>query len=170
MPASSTIHPDDLKQAGFIGLLGAIKTCDCDVGSKQFACYARIRITGEVIDEIRAWDFLSKFARTSLKNETASSYISSLAESGDFLDIDDHQIQDDANPLETMIEEETIVNVNDAAAGCCNEQEFMVMRLLYNDGITKREIASRLNLTEGRICQINAKALKKIRAKLERTL
>ena len=170
MPMSATIHPDDLRQAGFIGLLSAIKTSNCDVKSKQFACYARIRIKGEVIDEIRSWDFLSKVARMSIKNETANSYISSLAGSGDFLDIDNFQIKDGVNPLDSMIEEETIANVNDAAASGCNEQEIMVMRLLYNEGITKREIASRLNVSEGRICQINSRAIEKIKDRLKKNL
>lgn len=162
MPYSATIQRDDLTQAGFIGLCDAAKKSMVDLKSKQFECYARTRIYGAVVDEIRLADFVARCVRDSIKNGTADDYTKSLAGSGDFLDIDDYEIPDSRDPLKILIEEEAIKLINDAA-DFCDHQDRLVLDMLYNEGITKREAAERLGVHETRIHQLNKLAINKIK-------
>lgn len=52
----SNIQQDDLIQAGLVGLFEAIKGYDCSRGA-SFETYARIRIQGAMIDEVRRGDW-----------------------------------------------------------------------------------------------------------------
>lgn len=48
------------------------------------------------------------------------------------------------------------------------EREKMVMAFYYKEGLTLKEIARILNVTESRICQIHSKAIIRLKGKLER--
>lgn len=54
LPAS--VHLDDLVQAGMVGLLEALQNYDASKGA-SFETYARIRIQGAMIDEMRRGDW-----------------------------------------------------------------------------------------------------------------
>ena len=53
------IQPDDLLQAGLIGLLEASRNYDSDKGA-SFTTYASIRIRGAMLDEVRKNDWLPR--------------------------------------------------------------------------------------------------------------
>jgi RNA polymerase sigma factor for flagellar operon FliA len=48
------------------------------------------------------------------------------------------------------------------------EREKMVMAFYYKEGLTFKEIARILDVTESRVCQIHSKAIIRLKGKLER--
>jgi RNA polymerase sigma factor for flagellar operon FliA len=63
----SHIMVEDLVSAGMIGLIDAVKKYD-KTRNNQFKTYAEHRIRGEIIDEVRALDSLSRSMRSSMNN------------------------------------------------------------------------------------------------------
>ena len=159
------IRRDDLTQVGMIGLYDAIRIRKCPVDSDRFRSYAGMRIYGSIIDEIRLNDFVARSVRDSVKNGTASEYEKSLAGSGDFLDIADFEVPDSENPLDILIDEEEKRLINDAAEKC-DPRDRVILDMLYNEGVTKRQAAERLGVHESRINQLNKRAINKIRDEL----
>lgn len=158
MPHSTTIQRDDLIQVGLIGLCDAAKASGSPLDSKQFSVYAGMRIHGAVVDEIRLHDFVARSVRDSVKDGTASEYEKSLAGSGDFLDITDFEIPDSENPLDILIDEEEKQLINNAVDQCA-PRDRLILDMLYNEGISKREAAARIGVHETRINQINKRAI-----------
>lgn len=165
MPYSATFQREDLTQVGLMGLCDAGRLANCPIDSKQFRSYAGMRIHGAIVDELRLNDFVARCVRDQVKNGTASEYAKTLAGSGDFLDIDDFQIPESVDPLDILIDEEEKRLINDAA-NQCEPRDRVILDMLYNEGITKREAAERIGVHESRINQINKRAINKIRSQL----
>lgn len=62
MTLPAHVDADDLQSAGVIGLLNALRNFDTNNGAK-FETYARIRIQGAVLDELRRMDWQSRSIR-----------------------------------------------------------------------------------------------------------
>jgi RNA polymerase sigma factor for flagellar operon FliA len=69
MPAS--VELDDLIQVGMIGLLEADKNFDASKGA-QFETFARIRVRGAMIDEVRRYSNLPRSVMTSIRDISTS--------------------------------------------------------------------------------------------------
>jgi RNA polymerase sigma factor for flagellar operon FliA len=74
-----------------------------------------------------------------------------------------HPFQD---PL-TSLEGKDLVEKLIAALAILSERERLVVTLYYHEELTLREIGEVLGLTEGRICQIHAQAVSRLRQALE---
>lgn len=59
MTLPSHVDPDDLFSAGLVGLLNAVRNYNPDGGS-SFEAYARVRIRGAVLDELRRLDWIPR--------------------------------------------------------------------------------------------------------------
>jgi RNA polymerase sigma factor for flagellar operon FliA len=108
---------------------------------------------------------VSRRARDSVKNGTASEYAKSIVFSGDFLDIEDFQIPESVDPLDILIDEEERRLINDAA-NQCEPRDRVILDMLYNEGITKRAAAERIGVHESRINQLHKRAIYKMRLEL----
>lgn len=88
------------------------------------------------------------------------------SESGqNFLDV----LEDtDGVPPEEAIEQAELTREVAGMLHQLSEKEQQVVALLYHEGLSQKEIAEVLSLTEGRISQIHSQALAKLRAKMER--
>lgn len=71
----------------------------------------------------------------------------------------------DHDPFLQTEKKDLIAKVNTAIEDL-SEQEQMILKLYYDDGMTLLEISKVLGRTEGRICQVLSSATKKLRAKL----
>jgi RNA polymerase sigma factor for flagellar operon FliA len=60
------VHRDDLMSAGLAGLVQAARTWNADRGV-PFDRFARLRIRGAIVDELRSLDFLSRTTRTNAR-------------------------------------------------------------------------------------------------------
>ncbi len=73
------------------------------------------------------------------------------------------------DPLEVVAEKEE----KEALASAIEElpeRDRLVLALYYQEGLTLKEIGSVLEVTESRVCQLHAKALQKLRDKLQNRL
>ena len=61
------IDIDDMRQTGYIGLIQAIDRYQADKGC-SLESYARIRIQGSIIDELRSKDWVPRSVRSRIKN------------------------------------------------------------------------------------------------------
>ena len=88
------------------------------------------------------------------------------SESGQsFLDV----LEDtDGVPPEDAVEQAELTREVAGMLHELSEKEQQVIALLYHEGLSQKEIAEVLSLTEGRISQLHSQALAKLRVKMER--
>jgi len=155
---------DDLVAAGTIGLIDALRrSADRSAG---FDWYARIRIRGAVVDELRAQDWLSRRARNRASKAQAQ------GESGgtSFVGFDDLP---EARAL--ALADETVTGPHHAveqrmqrqalerAVAELPEREASIVAWHYFEGVAFKDIAARLGVSEPRISQLHARAMGRLR-------
>ncbi|OPJ57115.1 sigma-70 family RNA polymerase sigma factor [Alkalithermobacter paradoxus] len=80
------------------------------------------------------------------------------------------QIKDDSinsNPEESLLEKDTIDNLKKAIKGL-TEREQLIINLYYYEGLTYKEIANILNISESRISQIHSRSILKLGVKMDK--
>jgi RNA polymerase sigma factor for flagellar operon FliA len=156
---------DDLLAAGVFGLVDSLRRNGGDQGD-AFEAYARIRIRGAVLDELRAQDWLPRRARTAV----------TLAESDGgaaiaFVSIDDltsvtgllELPAANENPyeaLEAHLERAALVRALEKLP----ERERHIVGMHYFPGVKFKEIGASLGVSVPRISQLHARALDRLRA------
>jgi RNA polymerase sigma factor for flagellar operon FliA len=66
-----SVHREDLVSAGMLGLAQAARSWDADRGV-TFECYARTRINGAILDELRGRDWASRSVRSDARRHRAA--------------------------------------------------------------------------------------------------
>ncbi len=184
---------DDLWSAGALGLIDASKRFD-ESQNVRFESFAEHRIRGAMLDELRKMDHLprrlraqtDKVQKAKVKlshelghepdaDELAKAVGVDLSELGEIemLSLPHMPL---ATNLSTPADEELIdeqiskqqmlKNLTTAIASL-SERLQTLMSLHYVEGLTYREIAQILEVSEPRVCQLHSEAIKKIRIKLE---
>ncbi|ACV67888.1 RNA polymerase, sigma 28 subunit, FliA/WhiG [Desulfohalobium retbaense DSM 5692] len=74
----------------------------------------------------------------------------------------------DGMPPEEAVEQAELTREVAGMLHELSEKEQQVIALLYHEGLSQKEIADVLSLTEGRISQLHSQALAKLRVKMER--
>lgn len=197
-----TIQQDDLVQAGLVGLFEAIKGYNQSRGA-SFETYARIRIQGAIIDEVRRGDWTPRSVYR--KSRQLSDAIHKI-EIREGRDAKAHEVAEyleiDIEAYNTLVLEASgcqVLSYEDASAidigqhksssseqrdpgdqleeedfkqGLANkisslpERERLVMALYYDEELNLREIGEVLGVSEGRVCQIHAQALARLRSRM----
>ncbi len=76
---------------------------------------------------------------------------------------------EDENPSGRPFHEIQLRDIRDVIAHHLNEKERVIVTLYYYEGLSMKEIAKVLNLTESRICQIHGKVVERLKEQLERS-
>jgi RNA polymerase sigma factor for flagellar operon FliA len=76
---------------------------------------------------------------------------------------------EDANPSGNPLHEIQLRDIRDVIAEHLTEKERLIVTLYYYEGLSMKEIAKVLNLTESRICQIHGKVVERLKEQLVRT-
>lgn len=76
---------------------------------------------------------------------------------------------EDDNPTGTPLHSMQLRDIRDVIANHLSEKERIIVTLYYYEGLSMKEIAQVLNLTESRICQIHGKVVTRLRDQLHRT-
>jgi RNA polymerase sigma factor for flagellar operon FliA len=190
---AGTVTPGDLWSVGALGLIDAYRRFEPARGVK-FESFAEHRIRGAMIDELREMDHLPRRlradadkvrkAKQTLGNQLGREpSIDELAAhlGMDFEDVDrlislmqpsvaiapelplaspgalqDEQL-DDAGRVQHLA----------ASIAKLTERLQLVLSLHYVEGLTYKEIAQALEVSEARVCQIHGEAVKKLRVILE---
>ncbi len=165
---------DDLVAAGTFGLIDSLRKNGGDRGP-TFEWYARIRIRGSIVDELRTQDWLTRRARhqvTAAAGEqgTAASraYVvgfddlpGSVASTG-FAD------EDAQSPLDALAEKMDRAALANAVLGL-PERERYIVRAHYFEGLQFKTIAQVLGVSEPRVSQLHARAVARLRDALARS-
>jgi RNA polymerase sigma factor for flagellar operon FliA len=189
------VDRDDLNSVGLIGLLQSLRNFDPSCGT-SFETYARLRIRGAMLDELRRMDWMPRTI-----HEKARKLQNTMAqlEQKYSKPPTDAQMLDDVRPA-TFICLDSVHSTEEGDGGSLHEvvsnaaaadpmdrtsqQELKrvifdrlkqlpdiqrkVLALYYLEDMNLREIAEAFNLTESRICQIHAQAVVAIRSYVER--
>lgn len=76
---------------------------------------------------------------------------------------------EDDNPSGQPVHELQLSDIRDVIASHLTEKERIIVTLYYYEGLSMKEIAKVLNLTESRICQIHGKVVERLKEQLSRT-
>lgn len=180
---------DDLWSAGALGLLEAAHRFDAARGA-GFETFVSHRVRGAMLDELRRLDHLprrlrartdelekarhklaAKLGRSASADEIASELD---LDAGDLADI--HALAEAPVPLDSVVAtlpmdsrlDEQIDHGRTAVAlaasvGKLPERLQLVLSLHYVEGLSYREISKMLDVSEPRVCQLHADALKHLR-------
>lgn len=183
---------DDLWSAGALGLIEAHRRFDAGKGA-SFETFAEHRVRGAMLDELRRLDHLPRRmrARTDELNKARRDLGTRLGreptteEIATELDVDLEDVvgrealSEPLLPLESalgdlvseraadddMVRQETLRALT-LAIDALPQRLQMLLSLHYVEGLTYREIAHLLEVSEPRVCQLHGDALAKLRAAL----
>ena len=169
-----SVQREDLVAAGMIGLLHALRstTHTC---SEMLAAYARIRIRGAIIDELRRHDWSPRRKKPVAANGPGMPKRNIAACGVDVMVVgfDDLSPQtaalttkSEVTPLEQVTEKRDAEALH-AAIAALPEREHAIVRMRYFDEVTSQSIASSMGLSEARVSQLLARATRRLKETLE---
>lgn len=160
---------DDLMAAGTYGLLDALRKHQTERGP-AFEWYARVRIRGAILDELRTQDWLTRRARTRATdaNEGRGSSGAAVVGIDDLPESTRAGLSDttESTPFDHLV----TAREQSALAGAVSqlkERERMIVTLYYFQGVQFKTIAAKLGVSEPRISQLHSRAMGQLRELLE---
>lgn len=185
---------DDLWSAGALGLLEASRRFDNARGA-TFETFVEHRIRGAMLDELRRMDHLprrlrsrtddlqkarlklqTQLGRDATTEELAGELKMDLEEVGGIEALLEPHLPLDGLAAPPSLEEEPsaedrmartqMAQVLTREIGALPERLQTILGLHYLEGLTYREIAKMLDVSEPRICQLHAEGIKKLKAAL----
>jgi RNA polymerase sigma factor FliA len=158
---------DDLVAAGSFGLIDALRK-SADRGP-AFDWYARIRIRGAVVDELRSQDWLTRRARTRVTKAQAQGESSGASVVG-FDDLPESQahafVDESVASPQDQVERHMDRVALERAVTLLPEREANIVAWHYFEGVAFKAIASRLGVSEPRVSQLHARAMGRLRLTL----
>lgn len=154
---------DDLMAAGVFGLVDSLRKNGGDQGA-SFESYARIRIRGAILDELRAQDWLPRRARWAASGKTTPANddgpvavvgLDDLSPHERALHFIDEHSEDAATLLEKAFDGR---RVSDAVAKL-PERERTIVQMHYFGGSRFKEIGEVLGVSEPRVSQLHSRAM-----------
>lgn len=192
--AQGAMDADDMAQIGLMGLLEALRRYGAP--DEAFGTYARHRVRGAILDELRRQDWRPRSVRQAahktrdavrvLRRKLGKEPTPAQIQQALGLDEAGYLAWEQAESAEAMTSLDELLgagvdmpsSVHDPAHAVLQrraleqalaglaEREQRVVQLYYEYELSLKEIAAVLELSEARICQINKEALRKMRAAL----
>jgi RNA polymerase sigma factor FliA len=169
----SNVRRDDLFSAGLMGLYDSLRKNGGDQGPR-FEWYARIRIRGAILDELRAQDWLPRRARWVVagRREAAPGVTNlpsavigfdDLSQGEQSSQLADTTTLDSGAQIELRSDCHSLV----AAIDQLPDRERTIVRLHYFEGVRFKEIGALLGVSEPRVSQLHARAISRLKATME---
>jgi RNA polymerase sigma factor for flagellar operon FliA len=152
---------DDLLAAGTFGLLDALRRQSPSERGVEFTWYARVRVRGAIVDELRAQDWLSRRARRRFASEsTTSTAVVGIED----LPEDRRALADEASPTpEALVAARSDAHAVAKAVEKLPVRERNIITAHYFDGVQLRTIAQDMGVSEPRVSQLHARAVARLR-------
>jgi RNA polymerase sigma factor for flagellar operon FliA len=188
---AGAVAPEDLWSSGAMGLLEAARRFDA-ARDVRFESFAEHRIRGAMLDEMRRMDHLPRRLRSqaddvqrargrlgqALQREPTAEEVS--AELGVALEdlaaldavlqphlTDVDALAGDADPADEQVARREQREALAAAIATLPDRLQLVLSLHYAEGLTYREVAKILDVSEPRVCQLHAEAMAQLRGVLD---
>lgn len=185
------VVPEDLWSAGALGLIDAVRRFD-PARDVRFETFAEHRIRGAMIDEMRRMDHLPRRLRSAVDgveraraalghalgrepsaDEIADKLGSQIEDVAELL----HLLQapvpvaEELSATEEVPADEALAHGEDrralaGAIAALPERLQTLLALSYDEGLTYREIAKILGVSEPRVCQLHGDAVRRLREAL----
>jgi RNA polymerase sigma factor for flagellar operon FliA len=162
---------DDLVAAGVFGLIDSLRKNGGDDGP-TFESYARIRIRGAILDELRTQDWLPRRARWAASRKRAGGVgevpvsvvgIEDLAPAERALNFIDESEEDAPTQIERGQERNRVAGAIDKLPS----REQTIVRMHYFQGARFKDIGELLGVSEPRISQLHTRAISQLKKMLE---
>lgn len=193
--AQAIMDAQDMVQIGLMGLLEALRRYG--VPDASFVPYARQRVRGAILDELRRQDWRPRTVRQSahkirdavriLRRKLGQEPTPEIIQKALGISEADYLAWEQAESAEAMASLDELVgagmdmasSADDPATtvlrrralaqalAALNEREQQVIQLYYEFDLNLKEIAAVLELSEARVCQLNKEALRKMRVAME---
>ena len=174
-----SVQRDDLMAAGMIGLVRALQQSGHirESSPEMFAAYARIKIRGAILDELRRHDWAPRRRRggkSAEEREVAPVHVIGFddlapdAIGGLLAEV----AQDSAAETwgmrspEAELERKSFIRKLRHCIEALPERERGIVQMRYFEDVPSKEIASLLNVSEARVSQLHARALSAIRGQI----
>jgi RNA polymerase sigma factor for flagellar operon FliA len=161
---------DDLVSAGTYGLIDSLRKNGSDRGP-TFEWYARVRIRGAILDELRAQDWLTRRARNRIASQAddGRAPLSGIVSMDDLSEASRNALCDESTPspleaAEGSAEREALAIAIDQLL----HRERLIVTLHYFQGVQLKAIAAQLGVSEPRVSQLHSRAMAKLRVALAR--
>jgi RNA polymerase sigma factor FliA len=154
---------DDLIAAGVFGLIDSLRKNGGDQGP-TFESYARIRIRGAILDELRAQDWLPRRARWAAAGKTPGSEdvapisiigLDDLVGGERTLEVADESLEDACTLMEKGHERRQLAQ----AIAQLPDRERTIVQMHYFQGARFKEIGALLGVSEPRVSQLHTRAM-----------
>jgi len=158
-----SVQRDDLFGAGCFGLLDALRRHGENRGV-EFEWYARVRIRGAALDELRSQDWLSRGQRAQV---TRAASEGTQRPGGVVIRFDD--LHDGANaPRTEATPFDVAASASErralrAAVARLPAREGQIVEMHFFRGMQFKEIAAEMKVSEARVSQLRARAMGKLR-------
>jgi len=166
---------EDLVAAGTFGLIDSLRKNGVDRGP-TFEWYARIRIRGSIVDELRAQDWLTRRARSrATAVQDARGSVPPPSRRSAVVGFDDlpngvpaaGALEVPSTPLD-LVEQAFDRHALLAALETLPERERRIVKMHYFHGTQFKTIAQEMGVSEPRISQLHARAVSLLRTALEK--
>jgi RNA polymerase sigma factor FliA len=168
MTLPSHVNSDDLYSAGLVGLLNAVRRFDSKCGS-SFENYARTRIRGAILDELRRLDWVprsvhdkaKKVARTMQELAQRHGCIPSDAQMADALDLSPSEYEDLLEEIRpaSYVCLDSVQEHDGETGGACYEIVADEAQTDPGAGITTRELSGLIEEQLQRLPEMQRKVL-----------
>ncbi|HUK65951.1 MAG TPA: FliA/WhiG family RNA polymerase sigma factor [Anaeromyxobacteraceae bacterium] len=187
---AGALSPEDLWSAGALGLVDAARRFDA-TRDVRFETFAEHRIRGAMLDEMRRMDHLPRRLRAqaelvertrgrltqTLQREPSSEELA--REVGLDLETLDavttlsqphaglvDLLESSASPADEQVERAELARALGKAIAGLPDRLQLILSLHYVEGLTYREIAKIIEVSEPRVCQLHGEAMAALRARL----
>ena len=153
---------DDLVAAGSFGLLDALRRQAPAERGAEFGWYARVRIRGAILDELRSQDWLSRRARRRFASEERTTGAAVVG----IEDLPEERrgfAEEGAMTPEMLVAARSDANALVKAVEKLPVRERNIITQHYFDGVQLRTIAKDLGVSEPRVSQLHARAVARLK-------
>jgi len=153
---------DDLVAAGTFGLLDALRRQAPAERGAEFGWYARVRIRGAILDELRSQDWLSRRARRRFASEERNTSAAVIG----IEDLPEERrgfAEEGAMTPEMLVAARSDANALAKAVEKLPIRERNIITQHYFDGVQLRAIAKDLGVSEPRVSQLHARAVARLK-------
>jgi RNA polymerase sigma factor for flagellar operon FliA len=156
---------EDVVAAGTVGLMDALRRFEGERG-EQFEWYARVRIRGAILDELRNLDCLSRRHRAEVRQQAATGQTGGGVVVIGFDDLPEQlrtpADNSQASPCD-LVERSSENAALARAVETLPAREARIVSMHYFQGHAFKDIATTLNVSEPRVSQLHSRAVKMLR-------